>query len=117
VMVSLAISIFFSGIETLAYSMGNIKFSKHLVATKIEGALSFINAALWVYILVIVLNPSNGLAMMYVGKFGTSVAYYQAAMINATIYFSSWASFICSVTVLIMYLWDRFGKTGGLGMW
>ena len=53
---------------------------------------------------------------MYVGKNTGDTADYQATISNANLYFTSWGAGVCALSVLAMYIRERLGGTGGMGM-
>lgn len=110
-----AISLSFSFLASVAH-MGNLSISALFVGTIIEGCISLILVGLWAGALPIIMDPSNGLAQMYVGKSGSAVADYQATISNANLYFTSWGAGVCALTTLAMYIRERLGGSGGMGM-
>lgn len=110
-----SISLAFAAIATAAH-MGNTGLSSLFVGTIVEGILSLILVGLWAGGLPIIMDPSNGLAQMYVGKSGSAVADYQATISNANLYFTSWGAGVCALSVLAMYIRERLGGSGGMGM-
>ena len=71
---------------------------------------------LWAGVLAVIMDPSDGLAQMYVGSSGGEYAYYAQTISDANLYFSSWASQICALVLFAMNIWDRRGRTEGMGM-
>jgi len=110
-----AVSLSVSALSCLAY-VGNSGLSSLFVGTIIEGIMSLILVGLWAGALPIIMDPANGLAQMYVGKSEGDSADYQATISNANLYFTSWGSGVCSLIVLSMYVKERLGGTGGMGM-
>lgn len=110
-----AISLGFSAIASAAH-VGNTGMSALFVGTIVEGLISLILVGLWAGALPIIMDPSNGLAQMYVGKSGSDVADYQATISNANLYFTAWGSSVCALIVLAMYVRERLGGSGGMGM-
>ena len=113
--VTTSISLIFSALASVAH-VGNIGISGLFVGTILEGVVSLILVGLWAGALPIIMDPSNGLAQMYVGKSGGDVADYQATISNANLYFTSWGSGVCALIVLAMYIRERLGGSGGMGM-
>lgn len=110
-----AISLSFAALASLAHT-GNTSLSSLFVGTIVEGIISLILVGLWAGALPIIMDPSNGLAQMYVGKNGSKVADYQATISNANLYFTSWGAGVCALSVLAMYVRERLGGSGGMGM-
>jgi len=110
-----AISLAFSALACGAH-IGNSGLSALFVGTILEGIVALILVGLWAGALPIIMDPSNGLAQMYVGKSGSEVADYQSTISNANLYFTSWGSGVCALTVLAMYVRERLGGSGGMGM-
>jgi hypothetical protein len=109
-----AITLSFSAIASMAHvSRGG--FSTLFVGTIVEGLLSLILLALWAAGLPIIMDPANGLAQMYVGK-DDQIHDYQATISNANLYFTAWGCGICAVSVFAMYVRERLGGSGGMGM-
>lgn len=113
--VTTSISLIFSALASVAH-VGNIGISGLFVGTILEGVVSLILVGLWAGALPIIMDPSNGLAQMYVGKSGGDVADYQATISNANLYFTSWGAGVCALSVLAMYIRERLGGAGGMGM-
>ena len=110
-----AMSLAFSALASVAH-VGNLGISSLFVGTIVEGIISLILVGLWAGALPIIMDPSNGLAQMYVGKSGSEVADYQATISNANLYFTSWGAGVCALMVLAMYIRERLGGSGGMGM-
>jgi len=110
-----AISLTFSALATVAH-IGNTGLGAVFVGTIIEGLTSLVLVGLWAGALPVIMDPSNGLAQMYVGKSGSEVADYQATISNANLYFTSWGSGVCALMVLSMFIRERLGGSGGMGM-
>ena len=108
-------SIVVSLIGSLIYIMGKSSISRHFVGTKIEGLFVLIIMALWVGAVWIIMDPLEGLAQMWVGRSGEAIADYQISVSNANLFYSSWASLLCSSRLLGMFIWERWGKRGGMG--
>jgi len=113
--VTSSVSLGLSFLACLAH-MGNSGISGLFVGTIIEGIVSLILMGLWAGALPIIMDPSKGLAQMYVGKSGSDVSDFQATVSNANLYFTSWGAGICIVKVLAMYVRERLGGSGGMGM-
>jgi len=95
--------------------LGTTGLSAFFVDTVIEGFSSLILVALWGGALPIIMDPSNGLAQMYVGK-DSDVADYQSTISNANLYFTSWGAGVCAVMILASYIRERLGGVGaGMG--
>lgn len=111
-----AITLTFSAIASMAHvSRGG--FSTLFVGTIVEGLLSLILLALWAAGLPIIMDPANGLAQMYVGKGDQNYIHdYQATISNANLYFTAWGCGVCAVSVFAMYVRERLGGSGGMGM-
>lgn len=111
-----AISLAFSALASLAH-LGNNGLTSVFVGTIFEGLFSLVVVAMWAGSLPIIMDPSNGLAQMYVGKSSSSsdVADYQATISNANLYFTSWGAGVCALSVLAMYVRERLGGQGGMG--
>lgn len=111
-----SISLAFSALASIAH-LGNNALTSFFVGTIFEGLFSLIVVAMWAGALPIIMDPSNGLAQMYVGKSSSSsdVADYQATISNANLYFTSWGCGVCSLSVLAMYVRERLGGKGGMG--
>jgi len=105
----------FSALASLAH-VGTIGMSGLFVGTIVEGIVSLILVGLWAGALPIIMDPINGLAQMYVGKNTGDTADYQATISNANLYFTSWGAGVCALSVLAMYIRERLGGTGGMGM-
>ncbi|KAL9180323.1 hypothetical protein ACHAXT_008293 [Thalassiosira profunda] len=110
-----AITIGFSALAVLAH-VASTSVSALFVGTIIEGVVSLILVGLWAGALPVIMDPSNGLAQMYVGKSGSNVADYQATISNANLYFTSWGAGVCALMILAMYIRERLGGSGGMGM-
>eukprot|EP00584_Thalassiosira_punctigera_P003529 CAMPEP_0172529496 /NCGR_PEP_ID=MMETSP1067-20121228/3556_1 /TAXON_ID=265564 ORGANISM="Thalassiosira punctigera, Strain Tpunct2005C2" /NCGR_SAMPLE_ID=MMETSP1067 /ASSEMBLY_ACC=CAM_ASM_000444 /LENGTH=322 /DNA_ID=CAMNT_0013313555 /DNA_START=188 /DNA_END=1156 /DNA_ORIENTATION=- len=110
-----ALSLSFSFLSSLAH-IGNSVLSSLFVGTILEGLLALILVGLWAGALPVIMDPSNGLAQMYVGKSEGESADYQATVSNANLYFTSWGSGVCALIVLSMYIKERLGGGGGMGM-
>lgn len=110
-----SITLAFSAIASVAH-LGNTGITSLFVGTILEGIVSLILVGLWAGALPIIMDPSNGLAQMYVGKSGSEVADYQATISNANLYFTSWGAGVCALSVLAMYIRERLGGSGGMGM-
>lgn len=110
-----AISIAFSFFSGLAH-VTNSSLSTLFVGTIIEGIVALILVGLWAGALPIIMDPSNGLAQMYVGKSGSDVADYQSTISNANLYFTSWGAGVCALKILAMYIRERLGGSSGMGM-
>lgn len=110
-----AITLGLSALASLAHVV-NSAVSGLFVGTIVEGLVSFILVGLWAGCLPVIMDPSNGLAQMYVGKSGSDVADYQATISNANLYFTSWGAGVCALSILAMYIRERLGGSGGMGM-
>ncbi|KAL7539600.1 hypothetical protein ACHAXR_009434 [Thalassiosira sp. AJA248-18] len=110
-----ALSLTFSALASVAH-IGNTGLSGLFVGTIVEGVVALILVGLWAGALPVIMDPSNGLAQMYVGKSGSEVADYQATISNANLYFTSWGAGVCALIVLSMYIRERLGGGGGMGM-
>eukprot|EP00571_Detonula_confervacea_P008948 CAMPEP_0172328052 /NCGR_PEP_ID=MMETSP1058-20130122/60151_1 /TAXON_ID=83371 /ORGANISM="Detonula confervacea, Strain CCMP 353" /LENGTH=322 /DNA_ID=CAMNT_0013045149 /DNA_START=1465 /DNA_END=2433 /DNA_ORIENTATION=- len=110
-----ATSLAFSALATAAH-IGNTGISSLFVGTIIEGVVSLVLVGLWAGALPIIMDPSNGLAQMYVGKSAGETADYQSTISNANLYFTSWGSGVCALIVLAHYVRERLGGSGGMGM-
>mmetsp|Transcript_41096 Transcript_41096/g.67446 ORF Transcript_41096/g.67446 Transcript_41096/m.67446 type:complete len:392 (-) Transcript_41096:239-1414(-) len=110
-----SISLALSALSSLAH-VGNSALSSLFVGTILEGITALILVGLWAGALPIIMDPSNGLAQMYVGKSEGDSADYQATISNANLYFTSWGSGVCALIVLAMYIKERLGGGGGMGM-
>lgn len=110
-----SISIAFSALACMAH-VGKTGLSSLFVGTIIEGIVALILVGLWAGALPIIMDPFNGLAQMYVGKNVGDSNDYQAVISNANLYFTSWGSGVCALIVLSMYIKERLGGGGGMGM-
>lgn len=110
-----SISLIFSAFSSVAH-IGNSAISSLFVGTILEGIVALILVGLWAGALPIIMDPSNGLAQMYVGKSEGDSADYQSTVSNANLYFTSWGSGVCALIVLAMYIKERLGGGGGMGM-
>jgi len=110
-----SLSLAFSALSCLAH-VGSSALSSLFVGTIIEGIVSLVLVGLWAGALPVIMDPSNGLAQMYVGKAGGESADYQATVSNANLYFTSWGAGVCALIVLAMYIKERLGGNGGMGM-
>lgn len=110
-----AVSLSFAALACLAH-VGISGLGALFVGTILEGIVALVLVGLWAGALPIIMDPSNGLAQMYVGKNAGEVADYQATISNANLYFTSWGSGVCALTVLAMYVRERLGGSGGMGM-
>lgn len=115
ILVCSSISIGFSALACLAH-VGNTGLSSLFVGTIIEGVVALILVGMWAGALPVIMDPFNGLAQMYVGKNGADSNDYQAVVSNANLYFTSWGSGVCALIVLAMYIKERLGGGGGMGM-
>ena len=113
--VATAMSLSFAALASVAH-VGSTGLSSLFVGTIFEGFVALLLVGLWAGGLPIIMDPSNGLAQMYVGKSGSDVADYQATISNANLYFTSWGSGVCALSVLAMYIRERLGGSGGMGM-
>ena len=113
--VATAMSLSLSALASVAH-VGSTGLSSVFVGTIFEGIIALILVGLWAGALPIIMDPSNGLAQMYVGKSGSEVADYQATISNANLYFTSWGSGVCALSVFAMYIRERLGGSGGMGM-
>ena len=95
--------------------MGGSSLGALFVGTIVEGLVSLLLVGLWAGCLPIIMDPSNGLGQMYVGKSGSSVADYQSTISNANLYFTSWGCAVCALAVMAQYIRERLGG-GGTGM-
>jgi len=111
----IAISIFVSALASLAYVMSNTSFSRRFVGTKIEGLASLVIMAMWTLTFWAIMDPSNGIAQMYVGQSGGDVSDYQQIVANANLFVFGWLSLLCALRVFGMFVWDLWGKSGGMG--
>jgi len=111
-----AISLACAALATLAH-VGKSGLSTVFVGGILEGLAALVTVGLWSGALPIIMDPSNGLAQMYVGKASetSDVADYQATISNANLYFTSWASGVCALKVLAMYIRARLGGQSGMG--
>ena len=109
-----AITLSFSAIASVAH-ISNAGLSTLFIGTIFEGILSLIIVALWAAGLPIIMDPTNGLAQMYVGKDGGDNADFQATISNANLYFTAWGCGICAISVFAMYVRERLGGSGGMG--
>merc|ERR1719223_1607207 len=109
-----AISLSLAAIACVAH-VANSAVTSLFVGTILEGLVALILVGLWAGALPIIMDPSNGLAQMYVGKSGSEVADYQSTISNANLFFTSWGSGVCALTVLAMYVRERLGGKGGMG--
>jgi hypothetical protein len=121
----MALSIFLSLMGSLGH-MSNTKINRYFVGNRLEGILSLSMVGLWAFIMKTVLNPTNELARVYLdssemamlySSTGTTVSVYHMALLNPNLYFFSWAALICALIVSVMFVWECFSKSGGLGMW
>lgn len=110
-----SISLAFSALASLAH-VGNSSLSSLFVGTIIEGIVALILVGLWAGALPVIMDPFKGLAQMYVGKNNADSNDYQAVISNANLYFTSWGSGVCALIVLSMYVKERLGSGGGMGM-
>lgn len=110
-----ALSLSFAALASFAH-VSNSALSSLFVGTILEGIVALILVGLWAGALPVIMDPSNGLAQMYVGKSGSVVADYQATISNANLYFTSWGAGVCALSVLAMYIRERLGGSGGMGM-
>merc|ERR1719223_38084 len=110
-----AISLSLAAIACVAH-VANSAVTSLFVGTILEGLVALIVVGLWAGALPVIMDPSNGLAQMYVGKSGSEVADYQSTISNANLFFTSWGSGVCALTVLAMYVRERLGGSGGMGM-
>ncbi|KAL7548981.1 hypothetical protein ACHAWF_012250 [Thalassiosira exigua] len=110
-----AISLSLAAIACVAH-VANSAVTSLFVGTILEGLVALIVVGLWAGALPVIMDPSNGLAQMYVGKSGSDVADYQSTISNANLYFTSWGSGVCGLSVLAMYVRERLGGSGGMGM-
>jgi hypothetical protein len=115
VTVCTSITIVFSVISVVAHVGGNALGSL-FVGTILEGILSLVLVGMWAGCLPVIMDPSNGLGQMYVGKSGSTVADYQSTISNANLYFTGWGCGICALSVLAMYIRERLGGASGTGM-
>ena len=100
--------------------MGKSSISRHFVGTKIEGLFVLIIMALWVGAVRFIMDPTKILAQRYDDDLtGEASADYQitvfTAIADANLFYSSWASLLCSSRLLGMFIWERWGKRGGMG--
>ncbi|KAL3768885.1 hypothetical protein ACHAWO_010599 [Cyclotella atomus] len=110
-----SISIAFSLIAVAA-NIGVSSLGGLFVGTIVEGLVSLLLVGLWAATLPIVMDPSNGLGQMYVGKSGSSVADYQSTISNANLYFTAWGCAVCALSVMAQYIRERLGGAGtGMG--
>lgn len=111
-----AISLAFSALASLAHLV-NSGLTSILVGGILEGLLALCTVGVWSGSLPIIMDPSNGLAQMYVGKSSetSAVADYQATISNANLYFTSWGAGVCALSVLAKYIRERLGGTSGMG--
>ncbi|KAL7488734.1 hypothetical protein ACHAW6_014329 [Cyclotella cf. meneghiniana] len=108
-------TIAFSVIAVLA-NVGGSSLGSLFVGTIVEGLVSLILVGMWSACLPVIMDPSNGLGQMYVGKSDSSVADYQSTISNANLYFTSWGCAVSALTVLAMYIRERLGGASGTGM-
>lgn len=111
-----SITIAFSLIAVLA-NIGVSSLGSLFVGTIMEGLVALIIVGLWAGTLPVIMDPSNGLGQMYVGKSGSSVADYQSTISNANLFFTSWGCAVCALSVLAQYIRERLGgqEAGGMG--
>jgi F0F1-type ATP synthase assembly protein I len=109
-----SMSIAFSIIAVVA-NIGVSSLGGLFVGTIVEGLVSLLLVGMWAGTLPVVMDPSNGLGQMYVGKSGSTVADYQSTISNANLYFTSWGCAVCALSVLAQYVRERLGG-GGTGM-
>ena len=116
VTVCTAVSIALSFLASVLH-LGTTSLSAFFVSTVIEGLSSLILVALWGGALPIIMDPTNGLAQMYVGKDDESKVHdYQSTISNANLYFTSWGAGVCAVMILASYIRERLGGVGaGMG--
>lgn len=110
-----SMSIAFSILAVVANISGN-SLGSLFVGTIVEGLTSLILVGLWAGCLPIIMDPSNGLGQMYVGKSGSSVADYQSTISNANLFFTSWGCAVSALSVLAQYVRERLGGANGTGM-
>lgn len=110
-----SISIAFSLLACITH-VTNSGLSSLFVGTVLEGLVALILVGMWAGALPIIMDPGNGLAQMYVGKSEGETADYQATISNANLFFTSWGSGVCALMVLSMYIKERLGSSGGMGM-
>jgi hypothetical protein len=102
-----AFCVFCSSITIIIAAFGAIfhivdnKVTHMVVGTFLEGIVSLIVLGLWATALYVVLDPSSGLAQMYVGRPGSLYADYQTTVSNANLYFASWGAGICAFNISI----------------
>lgn len=106
-----SITMTFSAVASVAH-LGKSGFSAVVVGTVVEGLMALISLALWAGCLPIVMDPRKGLAQMYVGKQSDSVIDYQPIISNANLYFTSWGSAVCILSVFALYVRERLGGSG-----
>lgn len=111
-----AISLACSAFASLAH-VGNSALTSIFVGGILEGLVALLSVGVWSGALPIIMDPSNGLAQMYVGKSSetSAVADYQATISNANLYFTSWCAGACALTVLAKYIRGRLGGKSGMG--
>jgi hypothetical protein len=88
-----SISVGFAFLSCLAY----LSMSDKFVGEKPEGFVSVFLLLIWVCGLPIIMNPSRSMAVTASSTFGLSV------VINANLYFFSWAAFACIVYICGSY--------------
>ena len=110
-----AISLALALLATVAHT-GSFSLSALFVGTIIEGIVALILVGLWAGALPIIMDPGNGLAQMYVGKQGSAISDYQATISNANLFFTSWGAGVCALKALALYIRERLGGSGGMGM-
>jgi len=88
-----------TGVVTLMHL--SPRFSFYVVGTKIEGILTLVLAAFWSGMVSVVANATSGLAIDTGDEDNT--------IVNGNLYYFSWAGFVTSILLGIMYLRGVFG--------
>ena len=95
-----ALTLSFSALACIAHMATSAKTGL-FAWTILEGFVSLALVILWAVSLWVLSDPSKGLAQMYVGKSGSEIADYQAAISNANLYFASWGAGLCAFRILV----------------
>ena len=96
-----ALTLSFSALACVAHMATSTKTGL-FAWTILEGFVSLALVILWAVALWVLIDPSKGLAQMYVGRAGGLVADYQVTMTsNANLYFSSWGAGLCAFIILL----------------
>ena len=113
-----ALSLCLSALSVIAHVGGNALGSM-FVGTIMEGIVALVLVGMWAGCLPVVMDPTYGLAQMYVGKSQSATgdsADFQSTISNANLYFTAWGSGVCALSVLAMYIRERLGGANGMGM-